>query len=52
MKELSYKKIRLSTKFPKAILYLRRNAIDLGLIRPKIAIVMQVYKLYLENLRV
>ena len=44
--------MRLRTKFPRAILYLRRNAIGLGLIRPKIAISMQACKLYLENLRV
>jgi len=45
-------KIRLGTKFPRAILYLRRNAIGLGLIRPKTSIAMQACKLYLGNFRV
>ena len=44
--------MRIETTFPRAILYSRRNAIGLKLIRPKTAIAMQAYKLYLGNLRV
>ena len=44
-------KIKLGIIFPHVVLYSRRNVIGLGLIRPKTAIAMQAYKLYLGNLR-
>ena len=43
--------MKLEMIFPRAVLYLRRNTIGIGLIRPKMAIVIQVYKLYLDNLK-
>ena len=44
--------MKLGMTFLRAVLYLRRNMIGIGLIRPKIIIVMQACKLYLVNLRV
>ena len=37
--------------FPRVVLYSRRNAIGIGLIRPKMVIAIQACKLYLGNLR-
>ena len=43
--------MRLGATFSRVVLYLRRNAIGVGLIRPKIVITMQVCEWYIRNLR-
>ena len=45
------KKIRISLTFPRAVLYSKKNVVELGLIKPSIAIVILAYKLYIRNLR-
>ena len=44
-------KMKLRITFPGAVLYSRRNVIGIGLIRSKMVIVIQAYKLYFGNLR-
>ena len=43
--------MKLGMIFLRAVLYLRRNAIGIRLIRPKMAIAMQACKLCIRNLR-
>jgi len=49
--EIIYTKLGLGKKFPRTALYTRQNAIGIGLITPKTAIVMLATKLYIRNLR-
>ena len=51
-KEPMLQKIRLSTKFPKELLYARRIALSVGFISPNTALVISALKLYVENIRI
>ena len=50
-KEIICAKLELGKKFPRTVLYIRQNAIGIGLIMPKTAIAMLETKLYIRNLR-
>jgi len=43
--------MQLGTKFNRAILYMRQNAIGIGLIKPLIAVAILAGKLYIGNIR-
>ena len=43
--------MNLSAIFPRAVLYFRRNALGIGLIKPEIIIAILACKLYIGNVR-
>ena len=43
------KKLRLGSNFPRAALCSRKNAVGIGMIKPKTAIAMLVCKLHIGN---
>ena len=46
------KKFGLSEKFPHEVLYMRKSALGLGLIKPSTAIELQALKLYIEHYQI
>ena len=46
------RKLGLGSNFPRAIIYIRQNAVDVRLIKLKKAIAILAYKLHIGNLRV
>ena len=45
------KKLGLSEKFPREILYARKSALGVGLLKPSTIITILTLKLYLEHMR-
>ena len=45
------KKLRLGSNFPRTALYSRKNAVEIGLIKPKTVVATLACKLHVGNLR-